>query len=778
MAIAKIYERVKRNVYYDPGPPIQTSNHASINHYQDLQEFHIPLERMHNSNLHDWGIARGLEVNGTIGGTEIIVNPGVAIDGNGQLISLSSDGFGANDPNSPTDPTKVVSVPVHIGTASQTGQTVYVTIQFSEILRPNEGALGRMEQVPWVRLQLIGTYVDDGTSIILAIAVIDATGNLAELKNSDGILPYRRHLIGETIGELRIQRSGKVGDSIKELLSGKISPGDGSGLKITIPDAGDNILFAREGGDNFSNLDVRANVSIEAGELGIALDVSKAHTDAVIRAQTATSGNSSLSLLNNGNQEYQIVANRTSNRLEITRPGTVGLMMAFDPDNGNIGIGKNDPQDKLDMGSGSIRFYSGNDYQRIFANTEGLDVFTNKLTDSGLRVGEIHGNLGLYAGDGIAAYHLGLVAGAGMGVGIAGNAADPFTGNGLFVASNGKVGIGTIGPKTSLHIPEQGLQIGISFSAVNNFHIVSDFTGNVRGLRLFNGDYGAGSHLLSVLVNGNVGIGTDNPSEKLTIQGDASAPYALNVGGTSNARIKVRHLDGKDYQSGNLDNLYLQYGVKKHTILNAGGSNGNVGIGTTSPNQKLTLGLGNILLPNANVGVDGNLYFGGVTDIGQTGMRLFGGMVNNSIPAGFIDVRTTDPNDGLRIRVDTVNGGTERMRITANGNVGIGTDNPLGKLDVNGTIYQRGSVLHADYVFESDYQLESIEEHAEFMQREKRLVSFPKPQRDENGQEVIEYGSYLRGIVEELEKAHLYIAKLNDLVIKQQKAISELSGNT
>ncbi|MEK7995424.1 MAG: tail fiber domain-containing protein [Planctomycetota bacterium] len=97
----------------------------------------------------------------------------------------------------------------------------------------------------------------------------------------------------------------------------------------------------------------------------------------------------------------------------------------------------------------------------------------------------------------------------------------------------------------------------------------------------------------------------------------------------------------------------------------------------------LAIGGGNLLLPNTDLGVAGNLYFGGVTDKGQPGLRLFGGLVNNAIPAGFIDVYTTDLKDGLRIRVDTKDErGTERMRITAEGNVGIGTPNPQAALQI------------------------------------------------------------------------------------------------
>lgn len=112
-------------------------------------------------------------------------------------------------------------------------------------------------------------------------------------------------------------------------------------------------------------------------------------------------------------------------------------------------------------------------------------------------------------------------------------------------------------------------------------------------------------------------------------------------------------------------------GGTERVRVTAGGS---VGIGTETPTERLTLGSGNVRLPAANLGADGNLYLGGRTDAGQTGLRLFGGLVNGQIPAGFIDVRTPDPDDGLRIRVDTSDGSIERLRVSAKGTVSAASD--------------------------------------------------------------------------------------------------------
>jgi len=100
---------------------------------------------------------------------------------------------------------------------------------------------------------------------------------------------------------------------------------------------------------------------------------------------------------------------------------------------------------------------------------------------------------------------------------------------------------------------------------------------------------------------------------------------------------------------------------------------------------------------------------------------------------------------------------------------------PVLRIAGNGAIIHRTTTIHADYVFDPDYQLESIEEHADAMMSEKRLSGIPQRQKDESGQSLVDYGSFMRGLLEELEKAHLYIARLSNQLKSQQDELSRLS---
>ena len=179
-----------------------------------------------------------------------------------------------------------------------------------------------------------------------------------------------------------------------------------------------------------------------------------------------------------------------------------------------------------------------------------------------------------------------------------------------------------------------------------------------------------------------------------------------------------------------------------------------IGIGTETPERAL-----HIKGSNALVRIDRSANSCGfmLTRIDSSG---------NILKSYFFGVAANGPNDGNFFILDygqATGGGTYNnvFSIDNEGNVGIGTDTPAGKLDVNGSIYQRGGVLHSDYVFKEGYKLETIEDHAKYMWENKHLTSVPKATTDNHGDEVVEIGSQRRGILEELEKAHIYIEQLN-----------------
>ena len=196
-------------------------------------------------------------------------------------------------------------------------------------------------------------------------------------------------------------------------------------------------------------------------------------------------------------------------------------------------------------------------------------------------------------------------------------------------------------------------------------------------------------------LDGNFGIGTQEPKSKLHLSAgnafgdlrifspkDPEADFAYDGGSDSVFSFDNYGADSgtTNYRHGNRDLLVIR-------------NDGNIGIGTTNPTQRLTLGTGNIFLPNAKAGLDGNLYFGGTTDTGEVGMRLFGGNVNGQWQCGFIDVRAGSLSDGLRFRIDTSVGATERMRINAAGNVGIGTASIARTLHVEGSEIHSGGTV-------------------------------------------------------------------------------------
>jgi hypothetical protein len=190
----------------------------------------------------------------------------------------------------------------------------------------------------------------------------------------------------------------------------------------------------------------------------------------------------------------------------------------------------------------------------------------------------------------------------------------------------------------------------------------------------------------------------------------------------------------------------------------------NVGIGTDTPTRKLHV------VPDV-AGQVVALFQNGTHEIsrndgGFSNIRFAtsGGTVtqswlfqNSPTNGEFVIRNETTPGNPLRILRDA----PANSVVMRSAGVGIRTGTPAGALDVNGPIYQRGGVIHADYVFEPGYDLPSIEEHARLMWSNSHLPAVPPRELDEAGREVVNVGAQRRGILEELEVAHIYIDQLN-----------------
>ena len=181
----------------------------------------------------------------------------------------------------------------------------------------------------------------------------------------------------------------------------------------------------------------------------------------------------------------------------------------------------------------------------------------------------------------------------------------------------------------------------------------------------------------NLTTTGNVGIGTTNPNGKLDVRGNSNGLPATS--GTSQNGLSARF--GNNITSSVLDigentgvswiqttnegNLSLTYPL----LLNPNG--GNVGIGTTSPGQKLDIA-GNIQLSGVEPFIDlYSSYWSGYSYI-QNGVTTGGSSSGNYLWFG------NPASKGFTF----AQGATNPLTIDTSGNVGIGTVSPQGKLEI------------------------------------------------------------------------------------------------
>jgi hypothetical protein len=284
----------------------------------------------------------------------------------------------------------------------------------------------------------------------------------------------------------------------------------------------------------------------------------------------------------------------------------------------------------------------------------------------------------------------------------------------------GKVGIGTTSPNQILDI--SGTQAKIRTSG-GGWYIYNTSDG-FRAALYDNGTYtgifgdGTGSSPYIALNSGNVGIGTTGPSYPLQIDSDHTAvglkirqhtnngyaPASILLEATSansrgqgmfhyNTQSNKAWFTGVGYNN-NSDKWFVGYEANtsfdprvasstyaKMTIT----SSGNVGIGTTSPTEKLhiqanTNGINKVLIQNDSDGSGAYAALGFQSDFNHThhpGIHLTG--TGNTSYAGANSLNLYQFHSKP---IGFVTNNLLRAIITGGGNVGIGTTNPTAKLDI------------------------------------------------------------------------------------------------
>jgi hypothetical protein len=225
---------------------------------------------------------------------------------------------------------------------------------------------------------------------------------------------------------------------------------------------------------------------------------------------------------------------------------------------------------------------------------------------------------------------------------------------------------------------------------------------------------------LTVSKAGNVGVGTASPADRLVVSSPSAADTKLeiNAGGNQYAALRVKNSQQSfiwqvtptaDAPAGRL-RLYKEAPSAGEflTIL----PSGNIGIGSATPSSKLEvrgnvaslseggtpafigygygdqgghfigyLARGTVTSPTQPQSGDVLASFQGRTAIGGAvwpGMTVYAAENQTSTAQGTLLSFTTSATGGLVT--------SERMRILANGNVGIGTTSPAQKLSVSGMI--------------------------------------------------------------------------------------------
>lgn len=448
-------------------------------------------------------------------------------------------------------------------------------------------------------------------------------------------------------------------------------------------------------------------VGINTSSPQVPLEVKYSGTeDEIIRIVGTASGKPQMTFYNGGTLHTKIVA-AGNNDFSITNTHSTGDMFfaaggstrLHIEANGNVGIGVTDPSEDLEV--------NGTIYSTPIAYAANQDAYA-------LKVGAYNN----------AGFDMGLKAKSTSGgspyLSFSTSSADD-----VLTMWQSNVGIGTTGPAQKLHVIGNSEITGDIFLGRYIFH--NDDTNTWLGFPsadtiVFRTN---GSDRMYINSSGNVGIGTNSPTDKLTVE---NGNIRLNSTSSYPSQGLVAHWNnnspnmgainwrndpgfiGSEWIHNKQSSPYTQARVRMTGDANGNfnvnlnnsqvftilASNGNVGIGVTNPGAKLDI---------SNTG-------GNATSLSTA--QTYSALTIK--PYGSVDSKLTFSADSGNTQIiqATNNASTTGRQIALqpfSGNVGIGTTTPSQKLEVSGAVVASSTMTASNFILSSDEKLKENIKH-------------------------------------------------------------------
>jgi len=671
------------------------------------QEYNIDRQRAHQQLFHTSGIAGGLGVTANGGASEAVVDAGVAVDGEGRQIVLSGERM--------------------VDLRSYADQTVLLLISYDEE-QADTAAVGngntRWHERPRVEATAEDSAPPSDTHIRLGRIVVSSSGTVNRYDDTVRINAGGRLGDEVEVRKLTISRSRVDPTRWPTLTSGASGRVDlAGGLSIT-GDVGVGRNLTVTGNVSIGALDSRSTLQVQ-GTIALGAkgedwtDIQ--NTDRALHFQAKGADPDNPNLAHTGGRIYSTSTEAGwNNQALVLEAGQIVAgsdAASWAPNqltlkgDGNVGVGTGNPGAKLDVagdihaGNSDLYFTKTDHNHTGFGNTPGYAAIENASNYDALM---ILGRAGTTKGRYVRLWDYlqvngGLDITGDVGIGTSSPAAKLDVNGGFKAASNdsGDRAILMEPPGGGDHRnsgtqaatglvyrvqenPDSGdpiFQVRSSGEAVRLFVEHDGWTGSKDNSAWFGGSK-------DNFFSGNVGIGTTEPAEALEVNGrtksgalsigpwPAGAGYVffgtntLNQAEAGNYALLQDSTDGgtgRTFLNSPVDIRFRISNADKMILLN----NGNVGMGTASPDRALTIqGAGSTFLNvKAN---DGDYQV-------LLGADSSGGIIS------------TTTNHDLQLRAGR---NSTKMTIKASGNVGIGTGSPGAKLDVAGDIHAGNSDLY------------------------------------------------------------------------------------